>query len=117
MKKIFLTLIVIGAAIFTATPAQCKQSTKTSRYHHELRGTILKVNPAKAEFTIKTYHGEVVECLMNAKTVVKNSDGKRIHFREVRAGDRAYCHCDAMRDGKHYSVYLLVKERRGKHDK
>lgn len=116
MKEKLLFLVVMGAALFMAAPVWGNQSLKTSSYHHELRGTILKVDKAKNEFTIKTYRGQVVECLANAKTVVKDSGGKRISLSEVRAGDRAYCHCDAMRDGKHYSVYLLVKSGRGKHN-
>lgn len=115
MRNKFLPEAVFVTLTFAAVSLWGPPSRAESRYHHELRGTILKVDEAKKEFTIKTYYGQVVECLINAKTVMKDSDGKRINFSEVHAGDRAYCHCDAMREGKHYSVYLLVKSRRLKH--
>ncbi len=81
----------------------------TVKFHHELRGTILRVDRAKSEFTIETYEKKTVECIVNSKTVFKNNAGKRIKFGDLRPGDRAYCHCQEMRDGKHYSVYLLVQ--------
>ncbi len=52
--------------------------------------------------------------MVNSKTVFKNSAGKRIRFGDLRPDDRTYCHCQEMRDGNHYSVFLLVHTRQVK---
>ncbi len=33
----------------------------------------------------------------------------KIGLDEVRPGDRAYCHCAAMKEGKHYWVQLVLE--------
>ncbi len=81
------------------------------KHHHELRGRIAKVEPAKNEFTIETDQGHQVLCVIDAKTVLKR-DNKTIKLDDVRPGERARCHCAAIKDGKHYSQQLLLEKEK-----
>ncbi len=102
---------LFGAAIVIAllTCASSVWSGEHEKDHHDLRGMIVKVAPAKNEFTIQTDEGEVAVCLVDGKTVIKRGD-KSIRLNEVRAGERAYCHCAAMKNGKHYSEQVLLEK-------
>ena len=108
MRRIgFLAMMLTGAlaCAFSAS------GHERGRYHHHLRGRIVKVEPTKSEFTIRTNQGEVALCFIDAETVLKR-DGRRIELNEVHAGERAYCHCAAMKDGKHYSEQLLLEKKK-----
>lgn len=83
------------------------------KYHHELRGTIVSVNPQNHEFSIKTYEGEVAECMIDSKTVIQR-DNHKIELSDVQPGERVYCHCSAEKNGKHYSTELVVETKKKK---
>ncbi len=104
-RNLFVAAIVIALL----TCASSVWSSEHEKYHHDLRGLIVKVAPAKNEFTIQTNEGEVAVCLVDAKTVIKRGE-KRIRLNDVRAGERAYCHCAVMKNGKQYSEQVLLEK-------
>ncbi len=106
-----LVLGIVAATFAWALPVVAQKDENAARFHHELRGKIVHLDRAKDEFTINTDDGKTVECVVSSQTVFKNTAGKRIKFSNLQPGDRAYCHCREMRDGKHYSVYLLVQTK------
>ncbi len=71
----------------------------------------MSVEPQKNEFTIRTGQGKVAVCYLDEKTVVRR-DGNGIKLSDVHAGVRAYCHCSAMNEGKHYSEQLVVRNNK-----
>ncbi len=100
-----LAVIFIGALALVSIA----RAHEEGKFHHDLRGKIVAVDPAKNEFTIRTNQGEVAVCFVDSKTVLRRGR-KNIGLDDVRPGDRAYCHCAAMNEGKHYSVQLVLEK-------
>lgn len=98
-----------GGPLFAAGEPEAK-------HHHDLRGVITKVEPKKNEFKIKTDAGRVVLCLIDDKTRLKRGSEK-ISLKDVRPGERARCHCSALRNGRHYSQSLLLEAAKEKKEK
>lgn len=108
---------VIGGLLAVALALGAPQSTAAGeggksevKHHHDLRGVITKVEAEKNEFEIKTDAGRVVLCLINEDTTVKRGT-ETIRLKDVKPGDRAFCHCAALRNGRHYSTSLRVEEK------
>lgn len=106
MRKIGYPAAALAVLLASTAAAAARQHGK---FHHELRGEIVKVEPDKNEFTVKTNQGEVAVCFIDDKSVVERG-GKKIKLDEVRPGDRAYCHCSAEKNGRHYSVELQINK-------
>lgn len=110
-RNSFLAMLLTGA--LTCMPlAWGHEGHEQVKHHHELRGKIVTVEPEKNEFTFETDQGRIVVCVIDAKTVLKR-DGKTIQLGDVRAGERARCHCAAVKEGKHYSQQLLLEKKKG----
>ena len=105
----FLVLALTGALACTLS-LWADEDREQAKHHHELRGKIVKVELENNEFTIKTYQGHLVVCVIDAQTVLK-LDGRTIKLSDVRLGQRARCHCAALKNGKHYSQQLLLEKK------
>ena len=90
-----------------AAPAQESKPT----HHHDLRGVITKVEPEKNRFEIRTGGGRVVLCVVDKETTLKRGH-KKITLKDVKPGERARCHCAALRNGRHYSQSLRLEEKK-----
>ncbi|MFQ5723246.1 MAG: hypothetical protein ACE5G6_02045 [Terriglobia bacterium] len=97
---------VVGAQE-QAAPAQESKPT----HHHDLRGVITKVEPEENRFEIRTGGGRVVLCVVDKETTLKRGD-KKITLADVQPGERAHCHCAALRDGRHYSQSLHLEKKK-----
>lgn len=107
-------LLAAAALLLAATVARGEEPP--AKHHHDLRGVINKVAPEKNEFEIKTDAGRVVLCLIDSKTALRRGE-KKVDLKDVRPGERARCHCAAIRDGKHYSQSLLLEPSKEKEEK
>lgn len=110
MKRTHFLPLLLAAGLACVTTAWGHEEHGKVKHHHELRGTIVKVEAEKNQFSIETDRGQVVLCVIDEKTVVKR-EGKKIELRDVQAGERARCHCAALREGKHYSEQLLLEKK------
>lgn len=102
--------MMLSGALACATSLWCQQERGRVQHHHELRGAIVRVEPEKNQFIIAIAKKQEVVCVVDSKTVVKR-DNRTITLGDVRAGERARCHCAAIRHGKHYSRQLLIESR------
>ncbi len=113
MRRRLLVSLLVAASVALGgwRPASASQQEKSeAKHHHDLRGVISKVEPEKNQFEIRTDAGRVVLCLIDEETTIKRGSEK-IKLKEVRRGQRAYCHCAALRNGRHYSTSLLVEQK------
>ena len=99
-----------GGLIALLACALAAGAREHGKYHHDLRGKVTSVEPAKNQFTFQTNQGEVAVCVIDEKSEIRR-DGRKIKLDEVRPGERAYCHCAALKNGKHYSVELLITQK------
>ncbi len=113
LRKQLLVSLLLASSIALGgwRPASASQQEKAeAKHHHDLRGVISKVEPDKNRFEIRTDAGRVVLCLIDEETTIKRGSEK-IELEEVTRGQRAYCHCAALRNGRHYSTSLLVEQK------
>lgn len=109
MKRPKGLLLFLGAALVLAVGiASSWTHEPQAKHHHDLHGVITKVEPEKNQFEIKTDAGHVVLCLIDDKTSVRRGD-KPISLKDVQPGERAHCHCAALRGDRHYSASLLLE--------
>ena len=99
-------LLLLGSG-----PPGAEAHEPQAKHHHDLRGVITKVEADKNEFEIKTDAGHVVLCVIDEKTTLKRGN-KRIRLADVQPGERARCHCAALRGDRHYSTSLLLEKRK-----
>lgn len=98
------------AGLPAASPALGAEKSQP-KHHHDLRGVITKVEADKNQFEIQTQAGRIVLCVIDEKSTLKRGHEK-IRLKDVRAGERARCHCAALRGNRHYSESLLLEEKK-----
>ena len=108
MRRTSLLAVALSAMLASTASLWSHPGHDHVKHHHVLLGRIVSVDPDKNEFTINTETDHAVVCFVDSKTVVKR-DGRKIDLGEVRAGERARCHCAAIKGGKHYSQQLLLE--------
>ncbi len=80
----------------------------TEKKHHNLRGTITRIDPDAHTFEIQTGRNKVVLCYLDAKSRI-HRDGKDIRLQDIKEGERVLCKCAEHTGGRHYSLELLVE--------
>ncbi|MFQ5695138.1 MAG: hypothetical protein ACE5HB_04040 [Terriglobia bacterium] len=110
---------LVGTALVAATllgggatqRAATADGQAKAKHHHDLRGVIVKVDPAKDEFEIKTNAGRIVLCFLDKESTVRRGS-KKVTLKDVQPGERARCHCAALQKGRHYSQTLQLEPRK-----
>lgn len=113
LMRLALGLAALGAVV--VVPVGLAAHEGHTSHHHDLRGTIKKVEADRNQFEIETGKGHVVLCLIDQNTTIRRGD-KKITLAEVQPGERAHCHCAAIRNDRHYSQSLVVEPARKKRD-
>lgn len=111
MKRNRFLAVLLAEMLAGTLPLRAGEDDEQPKHHHDLRGKIVSVDTEKNKFALETHRGRTVVCFIDARTVVKRA-GRRIELNEVRVGERARCHCAALRDGRHYSQQLLLEKNK-----